>query len=56
MSASLSSLADDLSEINKKEPRNEFIDNFRIMLASLSSHVDNLSDINKKESDINREK
>ena len=54
MSASLSSLADDLSEIKKKERTNEVIDNFRFMLASLSSHVDNLSDINKKGSDINR--
>ena len=48
MSASLSSLVDNLSEINKKEPTNEVIANFRIMLTSLSIHVDNLSDINKK--------
>ena len=48
MSPSMSSLLDNLSEINKKESINE------IMLASLSSHTDNLSEINKKESEINK--
>ena len=48
MLASLSSLANDLSEINKKEPTNEFIDNFRIMLAILSSHVNNCQILIKK--------
>ena len=48
MSPSISSLLDNLSEINKKESINE------IMLASLSSHTDNLSEINKKESEINK--
>ena len=43
MSASLSSLVDNLSEINKKESTNDF------MLASLSSLADDLSEINKKE-------
>ena len=54
MSPSISSLLDNLSDINKKESINEFIDNFRIMLAELSSHTDNLSEINKKESEINK--
>ena len=44
MSASISSLLDNLSEINKKESINEF------MLASLSSLENDLSEINKKES------
>ena len=43
MADSLSSLADNLSEINKKESTNEF------MLASLSSLANDLSEINKKE-------
>ena len=45
MSDSLSNL----SEINKKEPENEFIDSMRSMVASLLSLVDNISEINKKE-------
>ena len=48
MDRSLARLADNLSEINKKKPLDEFIDNFRPMLASLLSHLDNLSEINKK--------
>ena len=48
MQGSLSSLVDNLSEINKKKPGDEFIDNFRSMLNSLSCHLDNLSEINKK--------
>ena len=44
MSPSISSLLDNLSEINKKESINEF------MLASLSSLENDLSEINKKES------
>ena len=43
MADSLSSLIDNLSEINKKESTNEF------MLASLSSLANDLSEINKKE-------
>ena len=35
----LSSLVENLSEINKKKPMDEFIDNFRSMLASLLRHV-----------------
>ena len=45
MSDSLSNL----SEINKKEPENEFIDSMRSMVASLLSLIDNISEINKKE-------
>ena len=48
MDSSLSSLVDNLSEINNKKPEDEFIDNFRSMLTSLSHSVDNLSEINKK--------
>ena len=44
----LSSLVENLSEINKKKLMDEFIDNFRSMLASLLHHVDDLSEINKK--------
>ena len=36
MDWSLASLVDNLSEINKKKPMDEFIDNFRPMLALLS--------------------
>ena len=49
MSASLSSLIDDVSEINKKELTNEFIDSMRSMSASLSSLIDDVSEIHKKE-------
>ena len=49
MSDLLSNLVDNLSEINKKEPENEFIDSMRSMVASLLSLVDNLSKINKEE-------
>ena len=48
MSALLSTHIDDLSEINKKEPENEFIENMRSMSASLSSLIDDVSEINKK--------
>ena len=48
MQGSLSSLVDNLSEINKKKPEDGFIDNFRFMLNSLSCHLNNLSEINKK--------
>ena len=48
MDSSLSSLVDNLPEINNKKPEDEFIDNFRSMVASLSHSVDNLSEINKK--------
>ena len=48
MPCSLSSLVDNLSEINNKKPTDEFIDNSRSMITSLSHSVDNLSEINKK--------
>ena len=51
MSDSLSSLADNLSEINKKEPENQFIDCMRSISASLSNLIDDISEINKKESE-----
>ena len=48
MDRPLASLIDNLSEINKKKPMDEFTDNFRPMLASLLCHLDNLPEINKK--------
>ena len=45
---SLASLVDNLSEINKKKPTDEFTGNFRSMLASLSGLLNDLSEINKK--------
>ena len=48
MDRSLASLVDNLSEINKKKPMDEFIDNFRSMLASLSCHLNDLTEIDKK--------
>ena len=48
MNVSLSSLADDLSEINKKESENGFIDNMRSITASLLQSIDKVSDIDKK--------
>ena len=46
--SSLSSLVDNLPEINNKKPKDEFIDNFRSMVTSLSHSVDKISEINKK--------
>ena len=48
MSASLSSLIDGVSEINKKEPEHKFIDNMRSMMVSLSQSIDKVSEIDKK--------
>ena len=48
MDRSLASLIDNLSEINKKKPMDEFNDNFRSMQASLSGLLNDLSEINKK--------
>ena len=48
MPSSLSSLVDNLSEINNKKPENEFTDNIRSMATSLSHSVDNLPEIDKK--------
>ena len=44
----LSSHINDLSEINKKEPENKFIDNMRSMLSLLTSLINDVSEINKK--------
>ena len=49
MSFSVSRLVDDLSEINKKKPDNEFIDSFRSMSSLLISLADNLFVISNKE-------
>ena len=48
MNISLSSLVDNLSEINKKESENGFIDNMRSTMASLSQSIDKVSNIDKK--------
>ena len=48
MPSSLSSLVDNLSEINNKKPEDEFTDNIRSMITSLSRSVDNLSLTSKK--------
>ena len=48
MPSSLSSLVDNLSEINNKKPEDEFTDNIRSMITSLSRSVDNLSVTSKK--------
>ena len=48
MSDSLSSLVDNLSEINNKKLTVEFIDNIRSMVTSQSRNIDNLPEINKK--------
>ena len=52
MNVSLLSLVDNLSEINKKESDNKFIDNLRSTTASLTQSVDKVSDIDKKVSQI----
>ena len=48
MSDSLSSLVDNLSRMDKKEPKNKFIDNMRSMMASLSQSIDKVLEIDKK--------
>ena len=48
MSSSLSSLIDNLSEINNKKLEDEFIDNIRSMITSSLHSLVNLSEINKK--------
>ena len=54
MGRSLASLVDDLPEIDKKKPTDEFIENFRSMLASLSGLLNDLSEINKKNKKIRK--
>ena len=46
MPRSLSSLVDNLSEINNKKPTDKFIDNMRFMITSLSCSADKSSEIN----------
>ena len=48
MNISLSSLVDNLSEINKKESENEFIDNMRSTISSLSQSIDKVTEVDKK--------
>ena len=48
MSSLLSSLVNNLSVINKKEPENKFIDNMRSTMSSLSQSIDKISEIDKK--------
>ena len=43
MFASLSSLTDDVLEINKKEPENQFVYSMRSIMTSLSQSVDEVS-------------
>ena len=52
MQASLSSLVDNLSGINRKEPENNFTDSMRSMIASLSQSIKKVSEIDKKISKI----
>ena len=54
MNVSLSTLVDNLSEIDKKEPENEFIDNMRSVIASWSQSIDKVSEIDKKILRINK--
>ena len=37
-----------ISQIDKKEPDNMFIDNIRSMISSLSQSIDNVSEIDRK--------
>ena len=48
MASSLSSLADNLSEINNKNPTDDFIGNIRSIITSLTYSVGNSSEINNK--------
>ena len=53
MTDSLSSIADNLSEINKKE-HTKFIDNMRSMMTSLSQSISKISEIDRKISQIDK--
>ena len=48
MQGSLSSLVDNLSEINNKEPKNKLTDSMRFMIDSLSLSIDKVSEIDRK--------
>ena len=52
MQGSLSSLVDNLSEINNKEPKNKFTDSMRSMTDSLSQSIDKVSKIDREISQI----
>ena len=52
MQGSLSSLVDNLSEINNKEPKNKFIDSMRSMTDSLSWSIYKVSKIDREISQI----
>ena len=52
MQDSLSNLADNLSEINNKEPKNKFIDSMRFLIDSLSQSIDEVSKIDREISQI----
>ena len=54
MQASLSILVGNLSEINGKEPKNNFTDSMRSMIASLSQSIDQVSEIDQKISEIDK--
>ena len=48
MQDSLSNLVDNLSQINKKEPKNKFTDSMRSMTDSLSQSIDEVSKIDRE--------
>ena len=48
MQDSLSNRVDNLSEINKKEPKNKFTDSMRSMTDSLSQSIDEVSKIDRE--------
>ena len=54
MQGSLSSLVDNLSEINNKEPKNKFTDNIRSMVFSLTQWINKISEIDRKISQIDK--
>ena len=54
LQASLSILVDNLSEINRKEPKNNFTDSMRSMIDSLSESIDKVSEIDQKISEIDK--
>ena len=48
MITSLSKSINKTSQIDKKEPKNKFIDNMRSMMTSLSQSINKISGIDKK--------
>ena len=45
-------LIEQIVQIDKKEPENEFVDNMRSTMASLSQSIDKVSEINEEISQI----